>query len=72
MKAKRPSRATAGARGQGAAEAQLFAREGAKVVFGDILDEEGKPRALPLSGNPKSFESLLSRYSGDVPATEQA
>ncbi|WP_089940073.1 glucose 1-dehydrogenase [Candidatus Entotheonella palauensis] len=31
-----------GARGQGAAEAKLFAHEGAKVVFGDILDEEGQ------------------------------
>jgi len=31
-----------GARGQGAAEAALFTREGAKVVFGDILDTEGK------------------------------
>jgi 3(or 17)beta-hydroxysteroid dehydrogenase len=31
-----------GARGQGAAEAKLFAREGARVVFGDILDEEGR------------------------------
>ena len=31
-----------GARGQGAAEARLFTREGAKVVFGDILDEAGK------------------------------
>jgi len=31
-----------GARGQGAAEARLFTREGAKVVFGDILDVEGK------------------------------
>ena len=30
-----------GARGQGAEEARLFAREGARVVFGDILDEEG-------------------------------
>ena len=30
-----------GARGQGAAEARLFAQEGAKVCFGDILDEEG-------------------------------
>ena len=30
-----------GARGQGAAEARLFANEGASVVFGDILDEEG-------------------------------
>lgn len=31
-----------GARGQGATEAKLFAQEGAKVVFGDIRDEEGK------------------------------
>ena len=30
-----------GARGQGAAEARLFAREGAAVVIGDILDEDG-------------------------------
>ena len=30
-----------GARGQGAEEARLFVREGAKVCFGDILDEEG-------------------------------
>ncbi len=31
-----------GARGQGAAEARMFASEGAKVVFGDILDEDGR------------------------------
>jgi NAD(P)-dependent dehydrogenase (short-subunit alcohol dehydrogenase family) len=31
-----------GARGQGATEARLFAREGAKVVIGDLLEEEGK------------------------------
>jgi len=31
-----------GARGQGATETRLFVREGAAVVFGDILDEEGK------------------------------
>lgn len=31
-----------GARGQGAAEAKLFANEGARVVFGDILDHEGE------------------------------
>ncbi|MCH8224246.1 MAG: glucose 1-dehydrogenase [Chloroflexi bacterium] len=31
-----------GARGQGATEAKMFAREGAKVVIGDLLDEEGK------------------------------
>ena len=33
---------TGGAKGQGAAEVELFASEGATVVFGDILDEEGK------------------------------
>jgi len=31
-----------GARGQGAAEAETFTREGAKVVFGDIRDAEGQ------------------------------
>src|SRR5258705_5231186 len=31
-----------GARGQGAAEAETFCREGAKVVFGDIRDDEGR------------------------------
>ncbi len=31
-----------GARGQGAAEAILFAKEGAAVVIADILDDEGK------------------------------
>ena len=31
-----------GARGQGAAEAKTFTREGASVVFGDIRDAEGK------------------------------
>jgi len=31
-----------GAKGQGAAETRLFVREGAKVVFGDILDGDGK------------------------------
>jgi cyclopentanol dehydrogenase len=31
-----------GARGQGAAEARTFAREGAKVVFGDVRDADGK------------------------------
>ena len=31
-----------GARGLGAAEAMMFAREGARVVIGDILEEEGR------------------------------
>ena len=33
---------TGGSRGMGAAEARLFALEGAKVVIGDILEEEGE------------------------------
>ena len=31
-----------GARGMGAAEARMFAREGAKVVIGDLLETEGR------------------------------
>ena len=31
-----------GARGMGAVEARMFAQEGAKVVIGDLLEEEGK------------------------------
>jgi 3alpha(or 20beta)-hydroxysteroid dehydrogenase len=31
-----------GARGQGAAEAETFVTEGARVVFGDVRDDEGK------------------------------
>ena len=36
---------TGGARGQGAAEATIFAREGATVVITDVLDEQGERRA---------------------------
>ena len=31
-----------GARGMGAVEARLFAKEGCKVVLGDVLDDEGR------------------------------
>ncbi len=36
---------TGGARGQGAAEARLFAEEGANVVLTDVLDEDGERTA---------------------------
>jgi 3alpha(or 20beta)-hydroxysteroid dehydrogenase len=34
-----------GARGQGATEAEMFVSEGARVVIGDVLDDEGKDTA---------------------------
>jgi len=39
-----------GARGQGAAEAILFAQEGAKVVIGDILEDEGRKTEGEING----------------------
>ncbi len=36
---------TGGARGQGAAEAELFAEAGATVIITDVLDDEGKATA---------------------------
>ncbi len=38
-----------GARGQGAAEARLFAAEGAKVVIGDVLDAEAARTAEEIN-----------------------
>ena len=49
-----------GARGQGAAEARLFAQEGAKVVIGDILDADGTRLASEIaeSGGDAIFVHL--------------
>src|SRR5918997_638963 len=46
------------ARGQGAAEARLFAREGATVVLGDLLDEEGRQVADAINGSAESRRAL--------------
>jgi len=47
-------------RGQGAAEARLFAREGASVVAGDILEEEGQQLVQDIrkSGGKATFVKL--------------
>lgn len=39
---------TGASRGQGAAEAQLFARDGATVIVVDVLDEEGEATAAAI------------------------
>ena len=40
---------TGAARGQGAAEARLFAKEGAKVVLADVLDRDGTAVAAEIA-----------------------
>src|SRR5919201_7114731 len=40
-----------GARGMGAVEARLFAREGAKVVLGDVLGDEGRQVEAEILGS---------------------
>ena len=49
-----------GARGQGATEAKLFVQEGARVVFGDILDEEGRQveAAIRAAGGDATYVHL--------------
>src|ERR1700730_8767324 len=46
-----------GARGQGAAEARLLVAQGAKVVIGDVLDNQGQSLAVEL-GPAASFVRL--------------
>ena len=46
-----------GARGMGAAEAKMFAREGAKVVIGDLLEDEGKKTEAEI--NETGGEAIL-------------
>jgi 3alpha(or 20beta)-hydroxysteroid dehydrogenase len=48
---------TGAARGQGAAEARLFAAEGARVVLADVLEEQGRSVAAEI-GEAAEFTSL--------------
>ena len=55
---------TGSASGMGAATAQLFAAEGAKVVLTDILEEEGSTLAAEISGDAH-FQKLDVTSEGD-------
>lgn len=48
---------TGGARGQGEAEARLFVAEGARVVIGDMLEDEGRKLAAEL-GDAAVFQRM--------------
>ena len=56
-----------GARGMGAVEARLFVQEGAKVVIGDILEEEGRRTVQDINetGGRALFERLDVTMEGD-------
>jgi NAD(P)-dependent dehydrogenase (short-subunit alcohol dehydrogenase family) len=47
-----------GARGQGAAEARLFVNEGAKVVVGDVLDDQAASLAREINGTSHSVVAV--------------
>jgi 3alpha(or 20beta)-hydroxysteroid dehydrogenase/cyclopentanol dehydrogenase len=53
-----------GARGIGAAEARLFAKEGASVVIGDILEQEG--RQLEEEINESDGRALFTRLDATL------
>ena len=50
-----------GARGQGAAEARLFASEGAKVVVGDVLEDVCKQTADEINAKAATKAAVALR-----------
>ncbi len=57
---------TGGARGQGAAEAELFVAAGAQVVITDVLDAEGQATAERLGAAVNRLaKPLCTRQDGD-------
>src|SRR5580693_6904195 len=55
-----------GARGQGAAEARLFVSEGAKVVVGDVLDDQAASLAKQLNANGRNVVAACEREFGGL------
>ena len=52
-----------GSRGQGEAQARLFAREGASVVLADVLDAEGELVAASINDTPAATASITTSTS---------
>lgn len=67
---------TGGARGQGEAEARLFAREGARIVIADVLDTAGEALARSLAPAARyahldvTRPEQWSRVVSEIEATE--
>ena len=59
---------TGGARGQGAAEAKMFAAEGATVVITDVLTEEGERTAGEIGGDFLEHDVASEDRWGEVVA----
>ncbi|MEV6754832.1 glucose 1-dehydrogenase [Streptomyces sp. NPDC051214] len=63
---------TGGARGQGEQEARLFAAEGARVVIGDVLDDQGEALAKELGGDVAKYVHLDVSQEADWGAAVSA
>lgn len=63
---------TGAARGQGAAEARLFAKRGAKVVITDVLDEEGKQVAAEIGDSALYIHLDVTDENSWVAAVKEA
>lgn len=61
-----------GARGQGAAEARMLVKEGAKVVLGDILETEGAALAKELGASAKFVKLDVTSESDWTAAVKAA
>jgi 3alpha(or 20beta)-hydroxysteroid dehydrogenase len=63
---------TGGARGMGAADARMLVKEGAKVVIGDILDDEGQALADELGDAARYVHLDVSSADDWTAAVETA
>ena len=61
-----------GARGQGAAAARAFTREGARVVIGDILDDDGKQLAEEIGDDALYVHLDVTREDDWAGAVEES